>query len=381
MPTYRPPAGFYQAENVNYPQSPAFTEGAVDLLGNPAGVGTNMSGQLYSDPTSARPSFASEAPPSPMQSTPGVTRLTPGRQTPFSRADAQALAALDPRALEEANALAARPESKPALITGSFGGKSFEMQPSARVDRNALARLYQQAEARKGQEREDAVRGQEQGGRERLVSIPGQQLNEREKIRVDADAKKQASAQEFERPERDARVASSQSQTTIAGQEAGRKGQEFAERVTPGQQAIDDQLAKAESSPFAATPAGRAAILDLRKRSTAGRQLPTETNRALAEGASPAPDIGTAAAEVMADPGIAALIERAKQTEAGFLTGSRGRATGAAARQLAERAIRARLARSGIPPEEAQQLISSVLGAASAAPQPWRVGSFSGTMQ
>ncbi len=291
-----------------------------------------------------------------------VTRLTPGRQTPFSRADAQALRALDPRALDEARAMAAEPEAIPAKITGSFGGQNFEMQPSARVDRNALAKLYAQGIERKGQERQDAVRGQEQAGKERIVTIPGQQLNEREKMRIEGEGKNLASKQEFERPERDARVASSQSATNIAGQEAGRKGQEFAERITPEQAAIDAAYEKAIASPFATTPAGRAAIKSLQPQTTAGRRLPAQANDALAEGQAPAPDIGTAAAEVMADPGIAALIQRAKESEPGVMTGSRGRATGAAARQLAERAIRARLARAGASPEEAQQLITSVLG-------------------
>ncbi len=66
----------------------------------------------------------------------------------------------------------------------------------------------------------------------------------------------------------------------------------------------------------------------------------------------------------MADPGMAAIIARAKETEPGLVTGSRGRQTNAAARQLAERAIRARLARSGASPEDVQSAITSILGAA-----------------
>ncbi len=294
-----------------------------------------------------------------------VTRLSPGRTAPFSRADAQALAALDPRALDEAKAVAAMPESTPAKITGSFGGKSFEMQPSARVDRNALARLYQQAETRKAQERTDDVRAQEQGGRERIVSIPGQQMTEREKLRIAAEAEALKNKQAFEAPERDVRVASGQSAINIAGQEAGRKGQEFAERVTPEQQAIDAAYEKALANPFAATPEGRAAIQRLQPQTTAGKRLPTDTNDAVAAGASPTPDLGTIAAEVMADPGISRLIENAQKSKPGTFTGSQGRATGTASRLLAERAIRARLTKGGVPPEEADAFVTSILG-----PQP-----------
>src|SRR5688572_1703456 len=194
MPTL-PGSGYYEAENVNYPRKPSPIGAIVDLLANPAGVGSNMMGDPYSDEeiASARraplmrapgvplPSFGSERM-APMSNQPTV--LTPGRTTPFSRADAQALAALDPRALAEAKAIAAMPESMPAKMTGSFGGKSFEMQPSARVDRNALAKLYASAQERKGQERQDAVRGQEQSGRERIVSIPGEQATKRREMEL-----------------------------------------------------------------------------------------------------------------------------------------------------------------------------------------------------
>jgi hypothetical protein len=302
-----------------------------------------------------------------------VTRLAPGRTSPFSRADAQALAALDPRALDEAKGIAAMPESMPAKITGSFGGKNFEMQPSARVDRNALARLYAQAEQRKAMEREDDVRGQEQSGRERIVSIPGQQGIDKRKMELETEERTAGADREFKAPARDADIAAKSAQTAAAVGAEGRAGKAFDERITPEQEAIDAQLAAAEANPFARTGPGQARIRELQKRSTAGRSLPPEANQP----AAPAVDVGEAAAEIMADPGITALIERAKATEAGLLTGARGRATGAAARQLAERAIRARLARSGATPQEAQDLITSILGAQSGAPS--NVGSAMGT--
>lgn len=289
-----------------------------------------------------------------------VTALTPGRTTPFSRADAQALAALDPRALDEAKALAAMPESTPAKITGSFGGRNFEMQPAARVDRNALARLYAQAQERKGQERQDAVRGQEQAGRERIVAIPGEQLGKRREMELGAEERMAGKKFEAEAPVRQAEIEAKRAQTAATTGAEQRAAAQAAREPSPEQKAIDEALAQAEASPFAQTPEGRKRIEALRARSTAGRSLPPEAI------AQPGPDIGTVTAEIMADPGMAAIIARAKETEPGFFTGSRGRDTGAAARQLAERAIRARLSRAGASPEDIQAAITSILGATAA---------------
>lgn len=295
--------------------------------------------------------------------TPPVTMLQPGRTSPFSRADAQALAALDPRALEEARGVAALPESTPAKITGSFGGKSFEMQPSARVDRNALAKLYAAAQERKGQERQDAVRSQEQSGRERIVSIPGQQGLEKRKAELEAEERITGKKLEADAPARAADIAAKQAQTAAATGAEQRAQAQAARQPTPQQEAIDAALAQAEASPFAQTPEGRKRIAALYKQSTAGKALPPEDAALAAEGAAgPGPDIGSAAAEVMADPGIAAIIARTKETKPGVFSGSRDRQTNAAARALAERAIKARLARSGASPEEAQEIVTSILG-------------------
>lgn len=361
------PAGYYEVPGMPYPRRSAKPD-ERDLLATAiADEETAKSGMAMDAGIGAQPPrdpyFANLPPRQPAAQAPTVRQLQPDRKTAFSRADAQALAALDPRALDEANRLAAMPESTPAKITGSFNGQAFEMQPAARVDRNALARLYAQAQERKAQERQDAVRGQEQAGKERIVTIPGEQATQREKIRAEAAAAEAAAARAAAKPEQAARVAASQAQTEAARAKAQREQQEFAERITPEQQALDEAIAAAKASPFAATAEGRARIRELEKRSTAGRQLPPEQAAALGESTLPQqPDAGAIAAEVMADPGIAALIARAKETEPGLFTGSRGRQTSAAARQLAERAIRARIARSGGTPEDADALITSILG-------------------
>ena len=290
-----------------------------------------------------------------------VTTLQPSRTAAFSRADAQALHALDPRALEEARGVAALPESTPAKMTGSFGGKSFEMQPSARVDRNALAKLYAAAQERKGQERQDSVRAQEQGGKLALVEAPGKQLTDRRKMELEAEERITGKKLEADAPGRAADIAAKNAQTAAVTGGETRAQAQAARQKTPEQEAIDTALAEAQASPFAQTPEGRARIAALAKRSTTGQAVPES-----AEGvAGPGPDIGQATAEIMADPGIAAIIARVKETTPGVFTGSQGRQTGAAARQLAERAIRARLARSGVSPDEAQQVITSILGATS----------------
>ena len=394
--------GYYEAEDVNYPSKQSFIGGITDAQGSPIGVGSNMMSDPYTDeeiakakrfdptmrpqlpstPEAAaaldeyiarektmqqdygigaqppRDPYMASLPPRQAAPTPGVTTLQPGRTSAFSRADAQALAALDPRALDEARSLAALPESMPAKMTGSFGGKSFEMQPSARVDRNALARLYSQAQTRQGQERQDSVRAQEQGGRERLVAIPGQQLTDRAKLDNETKIKIAQMEAELKRPLNEAEIAKINAQTAAVTGGETRAQAQAARQKSPEQEAIDAALAEAQASPFAQTPEGRARITALAKRSTAGQAVP----ESVAGAAGPLPDVGQAAAEVMADPGIAAIIARAKETVPGFFTGGQGRQTGAAARQLAERAITARLTRAGVSPEDAQAVITSILG-------------------
>jgi len=351
------PTGYVPADGVPYPRQPRAPRqpnDPMDLLRDKTmdmdeGIGDAPPRDPYMAGLPPRQPAAPMAPP--------VTTLQPGRTSPFSRADAQALAALDPRALDEAKAIAAMPESTPAKITGSFGGKSFEMQPSARVDRNALARLYAQAQERKGQERQDAVRGQEQGGRERIVSIPGEQQNKRREMELGTEERIAGKKIESDAPVRAADIAAKGAQTAAAVGAEQRAAAQAARQPSPQQEAIDAALAEAQASPFAQTPEGRARIAALYKRSTVGSAAPETTV------APPAIGVDEAVAEVMADPGIAAIIERAKKTEPGFATGSQGRQTGAAARNLAERAIRARLARAGVAPEDAQEAITAILGA------------------
>lgn len=291
----------------------------------------------------------------------GPTVLQPSRTQAFSTRDAQSLAAVDPRALQEANALAAL--DKPKTMTGTFGGRSFEMTPSARVDRNALARLYAQAQERKGQEREDSVRGQVAKNAQDLVRIPGDQGIKKREMELGTEERITGKKLEADAPARAADIAAKNAQTAaITGGETRAQAQ-AARQPTPQQEAIDAAYAQAVASPFAQTPEGRKRIAALYRQSTAGKALPPEDAAMAAEGAAgPGPDIGAAAAEVMADPGIAAIIARVKETKPGMISGSRDRQTNVAARALAERAIKARLARSGVTPEEAQEIVVSILG-------------------
>ena len=317
---------------------------------------------------SPRDPFMASLPPRQPQAAPGgpVTTLQPSRTQPFSRADAQALHALDPRALEEARGVAALPESTPAKMTGSFGGKSFEMQPSARVDRNALAKLYAAAQERKGQERQDSVRAQEQGGKLALVEAPGKQLTDRRKMELEAEERITGKKLEADAPGRAADIAAKNAQTAAVTGAEKRTQEQFGEEFTPETKAANALYERLTTGPFAQTQENRDAAKKVFPRTSYAAGA-GEEEAAVAGGAmaGPGPDIGQAAAEVMADPGIAAIIARAKETTPGVFTGGQGRQTGAAARQLAERAIRARLARSGVSPEDAQSVITSILGAAS----------------
>lgn len=356
------PAGYYDVPGLPYPAAPRPPRprpDPMDLLRD-----TSMDPDMAIGAQPPRDPYMASLPPRPAQDAAtqaAITRLQPSRTEAFSGRDAQALQTLDPRALAEAQSLAAL--DKPKTMTATFGGKSYEMTPSARVDRNRLAQVYNKYLNLQGQERQDAVRSQEQAGKERIVTIPGEQATQREKIRAEAAAAESAAARAAAKPEQDARIAASQAQADAARARAGREEAEFAERITPEQTAIDAAYERALQSPFAQTPAGRAAIARLAPRTTAGKRMTQEDAAAIGESAAgPAPDSASIAAEIMADPGIAALIGRVKETEPGLFTGNRGRQTGVAARQLAERAIRARVARSGGSPEDAAALITSILG-------------------
>lgn len=292
--------------------------------------------------------------------TPGVTRLEPSRTSAFSGRDAQSLATLDPRALEEANKIAAL--DQPKKMTGSFGGKSFEMTPAARVGRNQLAEIYNKYQGVKGQERQDAVRGQEQAGKERIVGIPGEQATKRREMELGTEERLAGKKFESEAPVRAAEIAAKQAQTAATTGAEGRAQAQAARQPSPQQESIDAALAQAQASPFATTPAGRAQIMALYKMSTAGKAMPPDQAGTVAEGVAGPP---AGVSDIAADPGIASLIERARgsqtSTIGGFLPGAGERtATATAAKNVAIRAIRAKAAQQGWTPDEVNEYVRSI---------------------
>lgn len=328
---FRAPAGYYQADDVNYPQRQSAIGGIVDANGKPNGTGSNMMGDPYTPeeiasaggPLMKAPGVPLETPAwakpqSPDRATQmAVTKLQPSRTQAFSTPDAQALNALDPRALEEAKALAAL--DQPKTMTGTFGGKSFEMTPAARVDRNVLAKLYNKYQGRQQQEREDAVRSQIQSGQERLATIPGQQANEGLKIKGDYGLKSQESEQKFKAPMQQADIAARNAATAATTGAEGRANQQFAERISPQQEAIDRQLAEAQASPFAQTPAGRARVAALWKLSQAGRAIPADQADAVASSVAGPPDTFSAARDISADPQVANFLAAIKANKQGLM--------------------------------------------------------------
>lgn len=345
MPSLTTP-GFYDVPGLPYPKRPSVSEDPnFDLLGNRVATAGPPTGTMSGAP-GAQVSMQD----------PSVIRLAPGRQTPFSRADAQALASLDPRALDEANRLAALPESQPATMTATVGGQRYEMTPRARVDRNALARLYSQAQERKAQERQDAVRGQEQAGKERLVSIPGQQATERAKIEAEAKTKLAEGERIAAAPERRAKVASMEADTAAATAKAARDAQTFSQQPTQAQTAADEEYNRIASSPFATTPEARAQMARLRPFTTAGKNLPSQA-LAGAEDVG-APDSATIMAQVADDPAVKRLLEQVTRASAGFFPNAANRT---AANALATRLIRERLQRAGFDSSLIDQATQSII--------------------
>lgn len=374
------PTGYYRAPGVPYPRAPRPTDPNRnrDLLGNVIDPAMEPDlGARTSDPATAMAmqKLTAAAPAAPAA---GPTVLQPGRTTPYSRADSQSLMGLDPRAAAEAEAIAADPRSRPAKITGSFGGQSFEMQPSARVDRNVLAAIYQKYLTKQTQEREDAVRSQEQGGRERIVSIPGQQLTERRKMELESGERVAGADREFKTPERDARVAATQAGTEAARGAEARTQQEFGEEFTPETKAADRLYEQLTTGPFAQTAQARAAAKAIFPRTSYAAGVGPEQAAAAGDALAQPGQSGDAFAEVEADPGIAKLIERAKASEPGFFTGAGGRATGVAARKVAESAIASRLRARGVGEQEIRQYITSVLGAEKGTADPSAFASVTG---
>ncbi len=293
----------------------------------------------------------------------GPTVIQPSRTTAFNRADAQSLQGLDPRALEEARGLAAMPESQAKPMTGTFGGQSFTMQPSARVDRNVLAGIYQKYLGKQGQERQDAVRAQEQGGRERLVSIPGQEATKRREMELGTEERLAGKKFEAEAPVRAADIAAKGAQTAATTGAETRAAAAAARLPSPEQEAADTLYERLTTGPFAQTAQARAAAAQIFPKTTFARGAPAGALPDVAAATGPqAADVGTAISSIAADPAIAALIERVKGTKPGMFTGTEGRTTNVAARKVARAAIMAKARQAGVPDSEIQDYIVSVLG-------------------
>lgn len=327
------PAGFYQVPGLPYPRAPRPPVDPNDLLRD-----TSMDPDMGAGTAPPRDPYLNSLPPRPAQDAAtraAVVRLQPGRTTPFSGRDAQALATLDPRALAEAQSIASL--DQPKTITGTFGGQSFEMTPSVRVNRNNLAQIYNKYLTKQGEEKAAAQRAEAQAGKERIVSIPGEQATKRREMELGAEERIAGKKIEAEAPERQARIAAENARTAAAiGAEKRAAEAPDRERQMADEQAINDALARAEASPFAQTPAGRAAISALRQRSTIGRVAPEAAAAASAPQERPITDIAT---EMLADPTINALLKSSRQKRPGFFTGTQGRREAAAASALLQRAI------------------------------------------
>jgi hypothetical protein len=293
----------------------------------------------------------------------GPTVLQPSRTTAFNRSDAQSLQGLDPRALEEARGLAAMPEAQSKPMTGTFNGQSFTMQPSARVDRNALAGIYQKYLSKQAQERQDSVRAQEQGGRERIVGIPGEQATQRRKMELETEERLTGKKIEADAPVRAADIAAKGAQTAAVTGAETRAAAAESRLPSPEQESADALYERLTTGPFAQTAQARAAAAQIFPKTSYARGVPAGAVPGAAEAAGAQPgDVGTAIASIAADPAIAALVERAKGTKPGFFTGGEGRATNTAARKVARAAIMAKARQAGVPESEIQDYIVSVLG-------------------
>ena len=318
---------------------------------------------FMADSAPAQPGVAM-AEPAPVSASP--TRIAPSRTSPFSRADAQALAALDPRSLQEAKNIAAMPESTPGLITGrnETTGESFEMQPSARVDRNVLARLYAQGLERKGQEREDTVREQEQVGKQRLARIPG--MNAVDLAKTQNAGKVEAINAEgaIQAPTRQANIAKSNAETAALEGKSGREQKAFDTANDPKERQRRDAesaIAQLQASGFDKTPQGRKSIAALRALSLTN--LPPEIAQATAEAGSAqnAQDALAATQEFTADPNVARLIADIQKNKQGvFASEERWQKKGASRRAL-DSYINQYAAAKGINPEELRTQIESQL--------------------
>lgn len=359
--------GFYEVPGLPYPRAPAPARPPVDPMDLLRDTSMDADAGVGAQPP--RDPYMANLPPAPPKTpmAPRVTTLAPSRTSPFSRADAQALAALDPRALDEAKNIAAMPESTPAKITGSFGGQSFEMQPAARVDRNALARLYSQAVERKGQERQDAVRSQVQGGNERIAAIPGKSA---------VDLAKQQGADKIgaiqaegaiQAPTRAANIAKSDAEiAALAGKEKRAQG-EFDRANDPRErqraQALDS-IAQLQASGFDKTPEGRKTIAALR--ALAGTQLPADVAQSVAQassGASPQDEFA-AVEEFTASPEVARIIGEIQKNKQGMFYSSTRRKGSEANRKALDSYIDRYAKAKGVDPNLLADAIQSQLSGA-----------------
>ena len=285
----------------------------------------------------------------------GPTVLQPSRTSAFNARDAQSLAALDPRALAEANALA--PLDQPKKMTGTFGGQSFEMTPSQRVGRDQLAQIYNKYQTKQGEERADDVRGQGFKNQQEIVSIPGRQGIEKRTLELASDERQGTAKRAFETPTRDADIAAKTAGTAAAIGAEKRTQTEHGERVPANQAAIDEQYAKLAASPFAQTPSVRALLKQLAPQTTTGRAAPGQAG-AIADAAAPAQSVSEVGSAMLEDPIISAAIKRAKAVKSGHWSGVQGHRDSAAAQQLLNRSVADFASRHGIDPGELRPFLS-----------------------
>lgn len=364
------PADYYQVPGLPYPQRPQPPRQPVDP--NDLLRDTAMDADVGMGAQSPRDPYMANLPPrQPTGPTaPSVTTIAPGRTTPFSRADAQALAALDPRALEQAKALAAMPESTPRMMTGrnETTGESFQMQPSARVDRNALARLYAGMQQKQSQERQDAVRAQEQGGKERLATIPGEsavklaEQQGKDKIgAITAEGEVQA-------PTRQANIAKSNAEiAALQGKEKRDQGT-YDKANDPNEKAKADAMAaitQLEASGLDKTTEGRKTKAALLRIARPG--LPAEA--ADAASAMNPQDALAATQEFAADPEAARLIADIQKNKQGVFSSNERWQKKNASRRALDAYINRYAAAKGIPAEDLRaQIEGQLIGVDKGAP-------------
>ncbi len=328
-------------------------------------TGAEDDGSQYPRMPSPMPGDTSEA--APISASP--IRLAPSRTSAFSRADAQALAALDPRSLQEANNIAAMPESTPGLITGrnETTGQSYEMQPSARVDRNVLARLYAQGMERKGQERQDTVRGQELAGKESLARIPGQNAVDLAKTQNTGKVEAIKAEGDVQAPTRAANIAKSNAETAAMQGKSTREQSAFDIANDPAarqRRDAESAIAQLQASGFDKTPQGRKSIAALRALSLTN--LPPEIAQSAAEAGSAqnAQDTLTATQEFAADPNVARLIGDIQKNKQGLFSSNERWQKKDASRRALDSYINQYASAKGMNPEDLRaQVESQLIGA------------------